>query len=66
MTVKHEALRLVPLCRTHANSEGGGGDLAPRYLLLDATVSLFEVTGTQQRHAGYIDGKLERVLPDVP
>jgi hypothetical protein len=29
MTVKHEALRLVPLCRTHANSEGGGGSSAP-------------------------------------
>jgi len=36
MTVKHEALRLVPLCRTHANSEAG--IYSARYL--DATVSL--------------------------
>ena len=59
MTVKHEALRLVPLCRTHANIARGS-----RALSICATVSVFEVTGTHTHTAMArgIDGENWRVL----
>jgi hypothetical protein len=54
MTVKHEALRLVPLCRTHANIARGS-----RALSICATMSVFEVTGTHTHDNGTrdIDGE---------